>query len=344
MVKERLQAWLRAPNETPAPALPVVEAPSLSGLVVEVSAPPEITREALLARYEAFVRQASPRRPRAGGEKVGAGDEVLIDVVGTAGGHVLPLSAHQGLWVEALPNPPLAAFGPSLVGLTVGARSRVDLMLPFDYPVVALRGEIATFDVEVRAATEVRTLDPSAPDFIPTLNRGETLDQVMRSLLDEMQAEAAQSLRQQVLDKALDLLRERAPIEIPTALLDEELWRRWAAHEGPLLLARGLDEDELHRAQDAWVQHPGLRADAARRLHISLVLGAIALRDGIAPTHENIAPYLEAVASEMGLTLDQAREALRQDPGQAAVVLQQIHHLLVVDHVLARVEVRKSAG
>lgn len=340
MVSARLQAWLSGQTPREAPRLPEPDAPSLDGLVVTLDAPAEVTKPELLDRYAQLVRACSPERPRAGGERVGPGDALILDVIGWCNAHILPLSTHAGLTLDALPAPPIPTFGPSLVGLTVGGRASVDVMLPFDYPLESLRGEIATFDVTIRAASEVRALDPESPDFIPTLNRGETLDQVMSSLLAEMQAERIALLRQQALQAGLDLLCARAPLTLPDGLLDEELWRRWAEHEGPLLLRRAVPEAELKRAQDAWVGHPSLRAEAARRLHIALVLGAIAKRDHIEPDRENSAPYLSQVAAGMGLELEQAREFLRQDPAQAAIVYQQIHHLLVVEHVRRHVRLQ----
>lgn len=342
MVEQRLRSWLAGQLPVEAPALPALVAPSLEDLVVVVDPPREPTREELLARYEALLRERAPRRQRAEGERTAAGDELLIDVVGSVNGRVLPLSTHTGLWIAALPSPPLPTFGPGLVGLVVGGRASVSVMLPFDYPIPELRGEIASFDVLVREALELRPLDPDAPGFLSALGRGETLEQVMGSLLTELREQAANALRQQVIDRALDLLCERAPLTVPEALIDEELWRRWAEHEGALLLERGLPEAELARAQDAWVRHPGLREDARRRLHVSLALGAIAARDGVVPTRENATPYLAQVAEGMGLELEQAREALRQNPAQAAVVFQQIHHLLVVDHVLSKVQIREA--
>ncbi len=345
MVKPRLQAWLSGQTPRTVSSLPEIEAPSLDDLRVELDPPAEITKPELLARYEQLIRARSARRPRAGGERVGAGDDVVVDVVGWCGGHLLPLSTHAGLGLAALPSPPLPTFGPGLVGQVVGGRGFVDLMLPFDYPVVELRGEIARFDVGLRAASEVFPLDPEGPDFIPTLNLGPTLDQVMSAILAEMQAERIAALRDQALQAALDLLCQRAPVSVPPALVDEELWRRWAEHEGPQLLARDVPEAELKRAQDAWVSHPGLRADALRRLHVAVVLGAIARRDRIAPDAENSAPYLAQMGAALGLDLEQTRDALRQDPAQAQVVFEQIHHLLVVDHVRARVRLHvRGAG
>lgn len=336
-LREQLQGWLANPGQPSSVPLPEVEAPSLDGLSVEVATPAPVDKPTLLARYEAFVRACSPRRPRAGGEALAAGDDAIIDVMGWVGDRLLPLSTHGGLAVALLPAPPIPAFYTSLVGLRVGSRQRVDVMLPFDYPLPLLRGEIASFDVAIRAGAEVLLLDPEADGFIQALGRGPTLPDVMSSLIDEIEAERQQAALDAAREAALAQLAARAPVEIPDALVDHELSRRWAAHEGPLLLERQVPDAALEVALRGWLDNPGLREDARRRLHISVVLGAVARRDGVRPTRENIGPYLAPIAASLGLDLDGAMEALRQDPAFAAAALAQIHHQLVVDHVLSRV-------
>lgn len=336
-LREQVRSWLSAPAQPSSVPLPAVAAPSLDGLEVAVAVPAPVGKPELLARYEALVRACSPRRPRVGGEQVAAGDDVVIDVVGFCEGRVLPMSTHQGLAVAVLPLPPLPGFLTGLVGLRVGGRQRLDVMLPFDYPAALLRGEIASFDVVVRAASEVRMLDPEADGFIQALDRGPTLPDVMSSLMEDLESEHQAAATAAAREAALDQLAARAPVAIPDALIDHELSRRWAAHEAALLLERDVSETQLEGALRGWLDNETLRADARRRLHIGLVLGAVARRDGVAPSRDNIVPYLEPIAASLGFTLDQARVALAAEPAFAAAALTQIHHQLVVDHVMRRV-------
>lgn len=315
---------------------------ALDDLHVTVPVPPEVTRPELLERYEALVRARFPRAPRAAGEPVAPGDEVVVDVVTLHDDHVVPFGARRALVGVVAAEGPLGALWAGLVGAPVGGRARVTALVPFDAPQEALRGEIVTYDVTVRSAAAVGFVDPETPEGWAALGFDGSMADVMAALLDDLRQERCGEAAAVARERALDTLARRAGVVVPPALLEDELGRRWWEAEGSLLAERGVGLGEQERAWAAWRAAPGLVAEVERRLAAAL-LAAAAGRDGALGTDglgpdglgpEDVTPWLRLLAAAVGVTEAEARAALRADPAAAEATLRTVHRAKVVDRLL----------
>ncbi|WP_342376745.1 peptidylprolyl isomerase [Myxococcus stipitatus] len=286
-----------------APDISVV--PSSEGAQVSES----FTEEAVLARYRTLCRAVAPRRNRAPGERVAAGDDVLLDVLGFANGRLMAFSARSEWWTEVAANSRLPGLLESLVGLKVGETHPVELTLPVDHPVEALRGVVARFAVKLRAAREVVALDEQSSDFFANLARGATLDEVMAHLRQELAAEwEAQDQRQ----RQVEALREwsrRTRVEVPRSLVDEELRRCWSEVEYPVLVRLGLASEQMREALEGWLDDGATRREAEHRVRLQLGLRAVAMSERLkgvcAEAHvlsEGLAARARGDSAAMGTT------------------------------------------
>jgi trigger factor len=323
--------------------LPEVQPPSLEGLTAEL-APRPITQDDLLERLAELVREQAQRRVRAEGESVAMGDEVMLDTVGYAQGRLIPFSVRESSWALVNPDPQLPAFFESLVGRQVGLSVDIALTLPPDYPVESLRGASASFLVDVREARELTLPDPESPAFIASLGRGATLAEVLQKLADELAQERTDEAVRDAREHVLDVLVERANVEVPTALVDEEIRRRWAETERPILQRKDFDADELTQALDAWLQDPLTRADATRRLKIALVLVAIARRDQVQPQREGLEAIVGLLTGSAGLSREQVKQVLESEPDVQERVANVMMQLAVIDHVMSKVKFTAPAS
>ncbi|KFA88407.1 hypothetical protein Q664_40980 [Archangium violaceum Cb vi76] len=317
--------------------LPEVQAPSLEGLTAELS-PRPITQDDLLERLAELVRGQARRRDRTGEETVALGDEVLLDTIGYAQGRILPFSVRENGWALVNPDPLLPGFYEALVGRQVGLSVDIALTLPPDHPVEALRGVPARFLVDVKQARELTLPDPGSPEFIASLGRGGTLPEVMRHLGEELAKERLDEAEREAREQVLDVLVERARVEVPTALVDEEIRRRWVEAERPLLQRKAFEPDELQQALDAWLQDPLTRADAARRLGIALVLAAIARRDRIQPQREALDSIAELLTGPAKIPREELKRVLRSDAAVQERLANVMMQLAALDHVMSKVK------
>jgi len=317
--------------------LPTVQAPSLEGLTAELS-PRPITQDDLLDRLAELVRQHAQRRARADGDLVGLGDEVVLDTIGKVGGRFLPFSIRENWTALVNPDPLLPGFFEALAGCTVGLSVAVSLTLPRNYPVEALRGATARFLVDVKEAYELELPDPQSPEFLASVGRGATLAELLRQLnadlAQERTDEAARAAREQV----LDVLIQRVEVEVPRAVVDEEIRRRWAEAERPILERKDFEADELQQALGAWQADPITRADATRRLKIALVLAAIAKRDQLQPQRDALDTIVGMLTGPAKLPREQLKEVFQRDPAAQERLANVMMQLAAIDHVMSKVK------
>ena len=324
---------------TGAVTLPQVEAPSLAGIEVTVPRPDDITEGQLLQRFHEIARAHAETRPREPGQAIELGDDVLVDVLGYAGGKLIPFSARSGFWMELAPLPELPGFSEALVGKTVGEGVEVAVTLPADYPVEALRGAPARFIVDLRGAIAVTMPDTDSDDFLQRVGRGSTLDELMADLLEELETELADLLWVEAQDRVLDEVASRTRVEVPNSLVDEEIRRRWGMSEGKALAGKDFTAEEQTEALEGWLRDPETRSEAERRLRISLALKAVAERDRLVVTPELRDELLEELLPAWGLSPNEAKQAMAQDPALRSQIDAMLPHLLAVRHVMERAKV-----
>ncbi|WP_144370214.1 peptidylprolyl isomerase [Myxococcus stipitatus] len=247
--------------------------------VSEAPVPVALTEEVVLARYRTLCRALAPRRNRAPGERVAAGDDVLLDVLGFANGRLMAFSARSEWWTEVAANPRFPGLLESLVGLNVGKTHAVELTLPGDHPVEALRGVAAHFVVKLTAAREVATLDEQSSDFFAVLARGSTRDEVMAQLRRELAAEREAQAQRERQGEALREWSRRARVEVPRSLVDEELRRCWSEVEHPVLVRLGLAPEQMREALEGWLDDGATRLEAEHRVRLQQGLRAVAMSE-----------------------------------------------------------------
>ncbi|NTX17075.1 peptidylprolyl isomerase [Myxococcus sp. CA056] len=315
--------------------LPSVAAPSLEGISVLVPTPDDLTQEDLLRAFHEKRRALATTRERQPGESLEMGDEVQLNIVGYCDGHLIPFSARFGMKTELAPIEALPGFCEAVEeGGKVGESMQIALELSDTYPVESLRGKPARFLVDVGGAHQVTMPPESSPEFLEQLGMGGTLEEVLLHLRDTLEDEGAAELWVRARDMVLDEVARRAPVELPRALVDEELRRRWAQAEGQSLVEHQFDVDEQREALQGWLTDPTTRADAERRLHIGIVLKAVTEAEKLQLTPEKLEQLIRDHTAPFGLTAEDTHAALRESPETTKRLTELAWYLLAVEHVM----------
>ncbi|MFY0583821.1 hypothetical protein ACN28S_64495 [Cystobacter fuscus] len=206
-------------------------------------------------------------RPRT--ERIAWGDELLLNFVGYSNGKLIPFSVRADVWVPLAPAPLLPGLYEQLVGHLPGETVLADILLSQDYPVEALRGQPARFAVQIQAAREVKFPDPASPEFLKAFGRGDTVEAATNSVLKELEQETVQLLRLQAQEMVLNEVAARTKVDIPEALVDEEVRRRWGSSEGRAVTELKFTEKQQEESLQTWLKDEPTRAVARQRLRIS---------------------------------------------------------------------------
>ncbi|MCY1016655.1 peptidylprolyl isomerase [Pyxidicoccus sp. MSG2] len=322
--------------------IPTVTAPSLEGLTVALVPPAPLTEQDVLDRFDALRRQYADRRVRKPGEDVGVGDEVLLDVLGFANGRLLPFSTREDWRTHVIADPVLPGFFEALAGAKVGQSFGIELKLPDTWPVESLRGQTARFLLDVKAAQELKLLADDSPELLKRL-RMASLTDVMRHLGEELARERTEEMDRLTQERVMDVLVERTQVSLSTALVNEEIRRRWAETERPILARKAFQPDELQEALEGWQRDSLTRADAVRRLTLALALRAIATRDGVQPEKKATDALINDLAGLSGVSRQDLGKTVKEDAALARRLYDLALHLATVDHVMKKVKLTAPA-
>lgn len=166
-----------------------------------------------------------------------------------------------------------------------------------------------SFRLEVRAVKEreLPELDDELADKVGDFESVAELTEAVRARLTHSKMHERHEARERAL---LDALRARHPVAVPEGLVDSELEglvREYAeslARQGVELERAGIDWPSV--AEQA-------RPSAERRVHARLILDAVARREGIEVTAEELETALAGIAAEQELSTGQVRRALDAD-------------------------------
>jgi trigger factor len=131
-----------------------------------------------------------------------------------------------------------------------------------------------------------------------TNGKQETADAYREAVREELQ-ESAHALAKMEREQAVvTALVDASTVEVPEALVDRELTSELESMERTLN-RQGLKLDRylqyLNKSLDEWMADR--RPDAEARLKVDLVLGEFARREGLEPTEEEAAGFLEEQAA-----------------------------------------------
>lgn len=273
-----------------------------------------------------------------------AGDIVTVDIDLTIDGVALPPFARNAHVEAGRVSPTITGLGEAFVGLAVGAEKKTDLTFADAETVDAeVRGKTGAFTMRASQVAE-KLLPAVDDDFAKTVGVG-TVDELRRAVKNELAHSAFHEARDAAADKMMEHVLGSATVEVPEVLIADELdhlvadLRARVREQGlsfeQFLLQARKTEDEL---RTEW------RPAAERRAKAMLVLDAIALKENITVTSNEL-------ASQVAMTplAQQDPRALR-DPVLLASLARSIRNRKVVDKLIglespeAENEMIKKAG
>ncbi|WP_224369656.1 peptidylprolyl isomerase [Hyalangium versicolor] len=320
--------------------LPEVRAPSLEGLSVTLPSPRGFTADDVRQRFLELARAHATERYRTPTEAIVHGDEVLLDLAAYSNGRLIPFSVRKGVWLTHDNEPTLPGLYAALIGHKPNEGLVVDIPLPPDYPLPALRRRPARFLIHIQAAREVTYPSLESPEFLHAFGRGQTVAEATRTIVEQMVAEAADFLLLEGQQRILEELASRTRVRIPAELIDEEIRRCWNASEGHAVRELEFSEQEQRESLDSWLRDETTRTQVEQRLRLALALGAICRQEGLTLTQERVERLLRERAAAAGLTLEQVAESLRTEPEHLAYIDQVAWHLMAVEYVMSRAQLR----
>jgi trigger factor len=182
---------------------------------------------------------------------------------------------------------------------------------PDEYPVAELAGQDLAYHVTVKAIRR-KTLPDLDDAFAKDLGEFESLDALRARVRADMETEAESHATRHVRTDVLKQLASRLAFDLPKSMVEREMDRRLEEFARQLISQR-IDP---RQAGIDWAQFRESQREAAREaVGSAVVLDAIARREGLTVTDEDVDKEVERFAAETGRTGAALRAQLEKDGG-----------------------------
>lgn len=303
----------------------------------------EVTEQEIEAQLERL-RELNAREVEVDRSAVGEGDLVVVDIAidlgeGSGGESEEPQAQEQELIVgQREYNPPIDR---ALIGHIVGQT----VELPVEYAEDHLDRELAGKEGTIRATIKSlkgRELPELDDEFAQSLGGYETLAELRESIESQLERANQEYAEGEVREQTLRYLIEHTELEVPGPLLEQaaesgyesflgDLERMGLSVEG-FVEATGMAEETLRANQ--WA-----RAESALKLHFALQ--AIAEREGLEVTAEDIGEEIGRYASESGGDVGFVSQAAEVQPGFADELRERVVSRKVVGLMVEAAEIEE---
>jgi trigger factor len=236
------------------------------------------------------------------------GDMATLDYEGKIDGVPFEGGTAQGQETEIRQESFIPGFVDGIVGMTAGQTKDVTAHFPENYTNAELAGKDALFTITVHEIKEPE-LPALDDELAKRVSRSESLDDLRAELKRRLDDQVKQNARRRVSTELLEKVVAAHDFPLPEVLVERELdallneSRQYVAQAGigwdDYIAGSGKSEAELREQ---------FRDEARRRVKTTLLVEAIAKKEGVEATQADIESELDALAAQYG----QPREAIAQ--------------------------------
>lgn len=264
---------------------PEVELKDLDKIAVEKPAV-SVTDEDLANMLETLRKQHASwtESDAAAGEK----DRVTVDFVGTIDGEEFEGGKAEDFPLELGQGRMIPGFEDGIVGKKAGEEVVSDVTFPEEYHAENLKGKAAQFTITVKKV-EVQELPELTDEFATKFGVAEGgVDALKEEVKKNMERELNQAVKANVKDQAIKGLLETNEVEVPKALIDQEI--------------DALRQQAAQRFGGNAQNMPELPAElfheqAVTRVKTGLLLGEVIKANDIKVDEDKVAELIDTVAS-----------------------------------------------
>ncbi|MGA9524193.1 MAG: trigger factor [Myxococcaceae bacterium] len=255
--------------------------------------------------------------PVEGRDVAQASDFAQIDFDAQIDGKEFPGSKAENITVEVVEGDLIRGNVKELEGTKVGETKEVDYTFPDDYEVEEVRGKTGKFKLSLKGLK--RQVTPELNDeFAKEVGGGETLEELRNKVRSQLERSLKADAEQKERDQLIDKLLEKNAFEVPRAMVDRgvQLMLESAIRN---MASQGLDPRQLNF--DFQALREEIRPRAEKEVKGSLLLEAIAEKQGLQATDEDVEKKLEQLAEENSIALSQVRKQFRDPDSRESLAL-----------------------
>lgn len=263
------------------------------------------------------------------------GDKVVIDFEGFVGGEAFEGGKAEGYALTLGSKSMIPGFEEQIVGAKAGDEKTITVTFPADYNNEELAGKEAEFKIKVNQV-EAAALPELNQDFFKLFGvDAEDVEGFRKDVRSNMERELKQAIQRNTKNQALEGLLEQNAIDVPGALIDQEIQRlqeqAFQQFGGGQQFKPGMLPKELFQPQ------------AERRVKLGLLINAMIDQFEIKVDEAKVEALIEDMASTYQ-DPEQVKEFYKNNKEQRAQLEALALEEQVVDAILDKATVTEKAS
>ena len=244
------------------------------------------------------------------GRPVQDGDEVILDFEGFVDGEAFeggkgenyPLTIGSGSFIPG--------FEEQLVGTEAEKEVEVKVTFPEEYHAEELKGKEAVFKCTVHEIKE-KQIPEIDDEFAAEVSEFDTLDEYKADVKAKIKEQKENEGKQKKEDQAVEKAVANATMEIPEAMIDEQV-RQMVNEFAQNMQYQGISFEQYCQITGMTLEkiQEETRPQAVKRIETRLVLEAIAKAENIEVTEERLDEEIKKMAESYNMEADKLKELM----------------------------------
>jgi trigger factor len=272
---------------------PKVEAKDYQGLPLTRSST-QVEDKEVDERLNQLRESMARLEPVEGRDTAQLGDFATVDYEASVEGKEFPGSKANDVTVELAPGELVESNVAALEGTKVGETKELDYAFPADYRVEDVKGKTARFKFTVKGLKK-KVVPELNDDFAKETGEAQTLEELRGKIRSDLEQGKRNKAQGEERDALLKALIERNAFEVPKSMvertIDNMLENRLRAMARMGMDPRQLNLDFARLRED-------LREEATKEVKGALLIEAIAQKENIQASDEDVEKKLEELAKE----------------------------------------------
>ena len=247
------------------------------------------------------------------GRPVQDGDEVILDFEGFVDGEAFeggkgenyPLTIGSGSFIPG--------FEEQLVGTEAEKEVEVKVTFPEEYHAEELKGKEAVFKCTVHEIKE-KQIPEIDDEFAAEVSEFDTLDEYKADVKAKIKEQKENEGKQKKEDQAVEKAVANATMEIPEAMIDEQV-RQMVNEFAQNMQYQGISFEQYCQITGMTLEkiQEETRPQAVKRIETRLVLEAIAKAENIEVTEERLDEEIKKMAESYNMEADKLKELMGEE-------------------------------
>lgn len=246
------------------------------------------------------------------GKAAKKGNIVTIDFDGSVDGVPFDGGKGEGYELELGSNTFIPGFEDQLIGKKAGADVDVTVTFPEEYHAPDLAGKEALFKVKIHDI-KARELPDIDDDFASEVSEFDTLEEYKKDIRAKLEEKAAQKVKTETENAAIEKVVEGCKVDIPEAMINEQI-DRMSQDFAQRLQYQGLDFKTYLQYTGSTPEafRENMKPQAEKQLKTTLVLEAIAKAEKIDITDEEVNDKISEMAKQYNMEADKLKELMQE--------------------------------